>query len=282
MTARVPKVKLYKPKSWYTRIHLVLTNTGVENINMSFGDADWITYKGSTNDIEFEIKDNDRKPVNVEGMNPYITIIDHDTRKVVLEKPLDVLDPVKGKLKFRMYPFETVDLYVGYYNYSIQLEYDDGTKHLLYTDLNYSASGWFELKDNALPNHKPAEELEGMDKWTPTHQGVYPGGFTKWTSSSVKGDAAHGFKDGLHTVALYLQNYTGKLKMEGSLEINPPTDEQDWFDINLSPNTIELNFMNYSGIEPFNFTANVSWLRFIAYPDEELNKGTITKVLVKI
>ena len=48
----------------------------------------------------------------------------------------------------------------------------------------------------------------------------------------VKGDAYFGLTDGLHTIALDLNGFIGKVVIQGSLEDNP--GDNDWFDIQLS------------------------------------------------
>lgn len=56
-------------------------------------------------------------------------------------------------------------------------------------------------------------------------------GSTTLTSEKVKGDAYFGQSDGLHTVVVNLNGFTGTIKIQGSLETTP--GDNDWFDIEL-------------------------------------------------
>ena len=56
-------------------------------------------------------------------------------------------------------------------------------------------------------------------------------GSTTLQSDKVKGDAYFGQNDGLHTVMINLNSFTGIVKIQGSLETTP--GDNDWFDIEL-------------------------------------------------
>jgi len=274
-----PTVKLYPNEHV---IHLVQTDHGVRNINMSYGENDFRVNKGVTTAQEFVVRDNDRKPIDVTGKNLTIIVMDHDNKNLMIEKPLTVLNAVRGKVKVDFLPSEVVSWDHGYYNYSVMIENEDGTKNLLFVDQNSNATGWFELAEDALPLNVFADDTGPLESWTPHQDGGYPNARTRFRSTAIAGDAHHNFNDGLHTVAFYLDNYTGKVWIQGTLEQNPPTVEEDWFDINITPNQFELNYTDFTGLDPFNFRANVTWVRILTEPDDNLNQGTINKVLVKV
>ncbi len=88
--------------------------------------------------------------------------------------------------------------------------------------------------------------------------------------SPEKADGWYGYTDGLHTIAVYIQNFRGKVFIEASLVLQP-TDE-DWFPIHLTPTTAWVeypknpmdptgNIGGDSGVEAFTFKANILWLR---------------------
>lgn len=56
------------------------------------------------------------------------------------------------------------------------------------------------------------------------------------TSDSVRADSFYGFTDGLHTVAIYMNNFTGRFFIEGTLATTPTAD--DWFTINIGNNVL--------------------------------------------
>ena len=80
------------------------------------------------------------------------------------------------------------------------------------------------------------------------------------TGDAAPGDSYYGYTDGIHTVAVYGQNLTGRIKIQGTLATQPTDD--DWFDILLAGLPYK-DYSNYTGVEGFTFTANLVFLRAI-------------------
>ena len=74
----------------------------------------------------------------------------------------------------------------------------------------------------------------------------------------VPGDSYYGYTDGVHTVAIYGTNFTGRVKIQGTLATNPTDD--DWFDILLSGLPYK-DYNSYTGVEGFTFVANLVFIR---------------------
>jgi hypothetical protein len=60
------------------------------------------------------------------------------------------------------------------------------------------------------------------------------------TGEAVKADGWFGHVDGLHTVVVQVVNFTGRIHIEASLEMEPT--EADWFPIKLTQTTPYLQF----------------------------------------
>jgi|GEM_PF-2730994 len=271
------KVKLYV-YPW--KVQLTLGNHGVENYNMPFGEADFRVYKGSTTNIDFEIKDVDRKPVSAIGKNAIITILDHENRFEVLTKDLEVINDLKGKLQLQLTPTDVNSLDDGWYDYVVLLENEDGTQNVLYTDQTMTARGYFEIIGDMLPPNVMSMDFgDPMTDWLASTNADTL--ITTYYSAPELGDASIGDEWGLHTAAIYLTDYSGTIKIQGSLESTAPSDNAQWFDISITPNTFEAVFENVSGIQAYNFEANVTWVRFCRV-DATLNTGTVDKVLLKL
>lgn len=60
--------------------------------------------------------------------------------------------------------------------------------------------------------------------------------------NAIRADGWYGFSDGLHTIAIYVVNFVGRLWIEASIA-DTPTDD-DWFPVNVSgvPATPYLQF----------------------------------------
>ncbi|MBG11152.1 MAG: hypothetical protein CMD92_08335 [Gammaproteobacteria bacterium] len=78
------------------------------------------------------------------------------------------------------------------------------------------------------------------------------------TGNAVPGDSYYGYTDGIHTVAIYGQALSGRVKIQGTLATNPTED--DWFDILFSGLPYK-DYTNFTGVEGFTFVANLVYLR---------------------
>jgi hypothetical protein len=87
----------------------------------------------------------------------------------------------------------------------------------------------------------------------------------------VHADGWYGFSDGLHTVSMHVVNFTGRIKIQASLALEPT--EEDWFDITLTETTPYLEFPLNSTptgllngdtrVVAVSFKANVLWVRAV-------------------
>jgi hypothetical protein len=120
----------------------------------------------------------------------------------------------------------------------------------------------------------------------------------EFTGEAVRGDAYFGYKDGLHTVAIYLENFTGRVYIEATLA-NEPGDN-DWFPINLTGNTDYIEYplipnmptglTGDTGVDAYSFQGNLMFLRaridktyitpIPTTPAEEALLGSIRKILL--
>ena len=78
------------------------------------------------------------------------------------------------------------------------------------------------------------------------------------TGDAVPGDSYYGYTDGVHTVAVYGNNLSGRIKIQGTLATTPTED--DWFDILIGGLPYK-DYTSYTGVEGFTFVANLVFLR---------------------
>ena len=107
-------------------------------------------------------------------------------------------------------------------------------------------------------------------------------------NKKVKGDAYFGTTDGLHTIAVDLNDFIGTIKIQGSLETDPTAT--DWFDIDLSDGEFTIDTTGKvtdvvvdnlaytvaeTSMKSYNSTGNFVWLRANI---SNWTAGTITKI----
>jgi hypothetical protein len=281
-------------------IGLTQTNHGVRNNSLPFNDSDFKVFRNAYNPIDFIIRDNNRRPINVIGKKVVMTVwqfsretyaqkienrrVQPQRGEVILQKTAKCIDGRKGKIRVTFTPQETSEWEPLTYRYTMMIENEDKTHNMLAVDQNQDASGFFEYIDRVLP--EPCETVVVTD-FTPVNSVSPTYTPTEYISSAYPGDAIFREDNGLHTVAVYGTDYAGMFYVEATLEEHPEALDQDWFRVRLSSffEGVELGNVphpdcTFTGIEAFNFTASVRWVRFRHVPDMD-NTGTIDQVLFR-
>jgi hypothetical protein len=256
-------------------IDLTLAEPGVANWNLPMNESYFKIYKGARNTIEFVIRNNDRKPINLIGKKIIITIVDQRTWETLLQKPLRILDAYTGSVVLDLNGYEVSVWPLGDLTFSIMSQDSDCDQRLLYIDQIEGAHGNFELIDGPTMGPSPSYEcrnfLSSFWGW-PIQQ--------YWFSSILPGSARRDNFLGLHSAIVYTRNFSGKIWALGCLENDEPDKDADvWFKLPLrpkeefSPNPLDEDYHNYlylnqyTGLTPISFTASLQWVRFMFLPD---------------
>lgn len=94
------------------------------------------------------------------------------------------------------------------------------------------------------------------------------------TSANVPADSYYGFTDGLHTVSISLDGFTGSIALEGTLATTPGAT--DWFRIPLSGSNA-LNFTTSSGTTAYTFTGNYVYIKALIFT---ASAGSVKSILL--
>ncbi|NJO65668.1 MAG: hypothetical protein HC836_48620 [Richelia sp. RM2_1_2] len=124
------------------------------------------------------------------------------------------------------------------------------------------------------------------------------GGKFEVIGEPIRADGFYGFPDGKHTISIHLDNFTGKVWLEGTLASKPRDGDcteqygftTDWFSIYLTPCTPYLQFEQETSSNGYVFEGNFVYLRvrldrsyIQPVPDNHFDLatlGTIRKVLL--
>lgn len=263
-------IKIYKfPQT----VVVTMTSSNMTNINLPLTDTDFKVYHGVDNPVDFIVKDINSRPIDLTNTTVSIIVSNFNDNTHLLTKDAEIVDALCGKFKIIFLSSDIADWPLGFQRYSLISEGIDGTIQPLFLDQDHNASGFFELLGGVIPAPKDSVVVLG-EEFTPVS--ITPG-ITKFLSCAFPGDAFFCNNDGLHTVAISADNYTGKFFVQASLEESTTQSENEWFDIFLNQLNPELKLTEFTGIEPFNFTGSVRWVRFVHIPDPT-NEGTIIKV----
>jgi len=250
-----------------------MATSNTTNINLPLTDTDFKVYQGVDNPINFIVKDENGRPIDLTNSTVSIIISNFNDNTHLLTKDAEITDALCGKFKVILLASDISDWTLGFQRYSLISSDTNGIEQPLFMDQDHNASGFFELLGGVVP--QPKDSMIVLEtEWTPISMAP---GVTKYISCSFPGDAFFGNNDGLHTISVYATNFTGKFFVQGSLEESTTSNDGDWFDIWLTQLNPEFELNEFTGIEPFNFTGSIRWVRFVYIPDPA-NAGSIVKV----
>ena len=265
-------------------VELTLRDSGgVMTWNLPMNSNDFRIFKDVQNDVDFYVRNSDRKPVSMIGRTATINFFDQRAERLLHQQDLIVTNDAKGYCRLILSPDVTEDWLLQTYSYSIQVTNLDGSVHMLYTDIAESQRGFFELAQGPIFDPRPSFEVT-YDNLFPTNIGSNSQTFTSVRiSSAFPGAAQRGNTSGLHTAVAFLDNFSGILKIQVSLEEASPTDIS-WFDVEMG------SYDHQTSVESFTFEANAMWVRFWVVNNYEQNPdvpvlasdvGSITKLVFR-
>lgn len=254
-------------------ITVTTTNDNGRTLNMPLNSCDFKIYKNSPNVIEFVVKNNDRKPVNILGKTLTIYVIAENGEKL-LEKQLKNINTTKGKALLELAPNDTTLWNLGFTKYSIQITNEENKNNLLYVNDLFDAGGFFEVM--------PCQSIQMIsdvvityDHYTPHRREMSPEP-TYYVSSPIKTSSQYRYTNPLTTVEITCENYSGRLFLEGC--IHKQIIEGGWDKISFDDKD-ESILEYHSGLLTFAINnPDYQWLRIVYQPDNE-NKGTFTTII---
>lgn len=247
------KVELYYD---YRFCNITLSMSGIENWNLPMNENRFKLFKNSNTVIQFILRNNDRKPLNLSGMCFFITINDEKNNSVLMHKSLQVVDEKQGQVKLVTTPEEVRNWPIGALSFNISINEGDGNR-LLYLDQMETARGFLILEEGPYIGPKPSQYC---DTFTPVMIDDLPSKYRVW-SSVMKGTAQNGTTDSTQTVAIKLCNYSGRITIYCSLEkAIPLTSDDTWFPIQIGKNGEYYDdLINFSGNIHYDFSAMNYW-----------------------
>lgn len=275
-------------------LDFILYVPGVPNRSLPLQRNNFKVYRGRTNRIPAKITNQDRQRVNLLGRQIRFVMYDPDLDSVVLEKRLKALDPRRGTVNIEITPNDVSSLPSKFYEYALFYIDQEGIEQPLYAGQNQKGTDFVELLDGVQPSASPPVEIDTRyERLTPTPnreaRQLMPGkspGDIFFITSAYRGDSQTARPDYIGTFAMYPENFTGIIKLQGSLYNAIEPGDDFWFDICINGKN-ELRFVNCSSVTAFNFKGNFMWLRFIIQPDQSIRlpdgtfSGSVRKILLK-
>jgi len=240
---------------------VILYQSGYHGRNSKVYDRRLKIYRGVRNPITFTFKNEDQKKQNIVGKSYTFNIIDSESKKAVLTRNLTVLDDgstisSKGNASVEITDGDLLALNSKFYEYSINEVKSDGSTLVTFADTSYVCSGTIELLDGAYPQFTASTSVSAF-----TLSGDV------FTSSNINAKPQINNNKALHTIAIYPNNFSGTLTVEGTMVGTSPTDN-DYFTITST------SLSGASTVSSLNFTGVFQNVRFKA----ERTSGTTGRI----
>jgi hypothetical protein len=180
-------------------------------------------YRGADNRLELRIMNSDQKPRDITGLTIVFNMVSRDTQERVLKRDCTVQNISEGRVTFNLTEADLLDIEPGFYQYAITGEvrsagdnYTVSSRVPLYVDSQYGVNAVIEVL--------PGVSGEPLDSTTVDAfrqvilYNSHPEIERQFYSSTINAKPETSVPQSLHSFQFYLQNYTGQVKIEGSLE----------------------------------------------------------------
>jgi hypothetical protein len=232
---------------------------------MPFNSSRKTIYKGVDSTIGFEVKNQDRKPVNLLGKTVMVHLMQVRTGTLLLQRRAVVDNSVNGFCEFTIYGSDLTETAPGLYQISAVIYDSDGISRSLYTDHNRSATMEVEIVDGAYPKYIPSTEV------------VFSQIGDQYESQPIASNLQKNDFSTLHTIQISVTNFTGTIRAQASLEYD---SMGHYSSIKFIDDSSQLTFNNTTGVQGWNFKANARWIKLI-YTPAETNTGTVDRIIYR-
>jgi hypothetical protein len=249
--------------------------SGYHGRNSKVYDRRLTLHRGVSNPVNFTFKNEDQKAQDITSKTYEFNLIDSESKKSVLTKTLTVLDDgstvsTKGDASCTITEGDLLPLDAKFYNFAVREVKSDGSREVTYSDTGYAAAGTVEILDGAYPEFIASTNVSSF---------TASGGPLAYTSGTVNAKPGINNNKALHTIAVYTKNFSGSLRVQGSMSSTPGSS--DWFDITTDGEASPTNtFTSSTTVTNFNFTGVYHNVRF-SWGNDSGNTGVIDKILYR-
>lgn len=241
--------------------------------------------KGIKNKIQLQFKNSDQKFVDVSTSSFVFVLFDTVNERNLIEKEVTILDDgstraLKGLGEVVLTESDLATCESTYYKMGVKVLDSDGSYTPTYANTYYGVGATIEVRHDLFPTLVPSQEVVkfsmyyNRDEFAQQYE-YYTGNLNAYPE--FKSNTA------LHTAAVYMTNYKGRVIVEGTLENSPGT----FGDYAIIRDT---EYNGFSGIDYYNFNGIFSKIRVRYIPAKEpvsqqnnlpSYSGTVDKVLYR-
>src|ERR1700691_5112794 len=210
------------------KINLTYSISSTPNWNLPMNESFFKLYKGSKNIIEFSVRNNDRKSINICNRILNIIINDIESKQTLIKKILTIVDDRYGKVSLVLEAEEINNWPEGLLTFVVMIEEPDGGSRMLYVDQVETSRAFLELLPGAFLGPVPSIDCSNFFTVTTDFSPLV----VSYFSDVFPGNIQSNKSNDLQTAAVYLENFYGQIFVLGSLELNQPLNSDNvWFNI---------------------------------------------------
>jgi hypothetical protein len=221
--------------------------------------------------VEFRVKTSDQKSVNIANRTIVFRLISRDSQELVIKKDCVTIDADIGRAFLNLAESEILDIEPGMYQYALSYEtrsqqtgyYTVTEARPIYIDSQYGVNGTIEIFGSVDGEPQPSQTIEEFNYLREFEQNPEK----YFVSGLIDADAARVTPQSLHTFQLYFTNFSGRVILQGSLDISAAPE--NWVDI-------ETRDYVATTQEYLNVTGKYRWFRFRVTPNDEGLFGDFT------
>ena len=222
-------------------------------------------YRNVDNVLDFQFRTGDEKAVNLGNTSVVFNMVGRETQDLILQKDCTAVDASIGRFQLTITETEMRDIEQGSYDFSLVAEtrtqvdsttYEVTSNRALYLDDNFGAIGTIEVAGNITGTVRPSLEITAFKEVNPAAVGEEDP--SRYESGIIDGDPLINRAGSTHTFQYYLTNYTGEVKIQGSLDEG--ASPYNWSDLET------VNHAEDTGSYYINITGKYNWLRLVHTP----------------
>ena len=181
-------------------------------------------YRSVDNRIDLQVRNSDQKAADITGSTLVFNVITREGKDLVLTKDCTTSSAVGGKVYVTITKQELQDLESGFYNYSVTqevretinaTEYRVTSKTPMFQDSQYGAIATLEVSGDVQGEAEESLEINKFEYINPASTGNTDPRY--YTTSIIDAVGNTQTPSSLHTFQIYSTNYTGTVKIQGSL-----------------------------------------------------------------
>lgn len=274
------------PVYLYTNLFEVILDLDNNNrINQVMYQRDLKLQKGVKNKVQIQFKNSDQKFINVSTSSFVFVLFDTVNQRNLIEKDVTILDDGTtralrglGEVVFTESDLQACES--TYYKMGVKARDVDGSYTPTFANTYYGVGATIEVRHDLYPTLVPSQETTKFSMYYNADQNAqryeyYTGNLNAYPE--FKSNAA------LHTAAIYMTRYKGRVIVEGTLESSPST-------FGHYAVIKDTTYTGFTGIDYYNFNGVFSKIRIRYIPEKEpisqennntVYAGTIDKVLYR-